>query len=420
MTKQAIRAGVNNRRVPPLRKRISCITSNSTTAIDSKQGKYVQELAFQNYYAALSNEEINPTLSTEADPTVSDPILRQVLYGRTREGIEPTDNDDDSSEGESDPEDVEHGPDATSESDEESDQDSCSEGAESDDDVEEDEGGDNDPEHEQADDTPMEDAPRGDEETGATTPPRYNLRENRYRDYSQRFEAHQFLSTSNASNNLPTERDGMHKYIVGHMMTQMTANAGIRKHGGKAITALLEEFCQLDDKSVFKPLHAKELTTRQKKDALRAINLIKEKRCGRIKGRTCADGRPQRGLYTKEQTASPTVSTDALMLSLMIDALEQRDVATADVTGAYLHADMNDFVVIKLTGDAVGLMCKANPKYQVFTTVEQGQNVLYLQLLKALYGCVQSALLWYDLFVSTLQELGFELNPYDLCVANKG
>ena len=30
----------------------------------------------------------------------------------------------------------------------------------------------------------------------------------------------------------------------------------------------------------------------QKKVSLRAINLIKEKRSGKLKGRTCADGRP--------------------------------------------------------------------------------------------------------------------------------
>jgi hypothetical protein len=32
---------------------------------------------------------------------------------------------------------------------------------------------------------------------------------------------------------------------------------------------------------------------------------------------------------------------------------------------------------------------------------------------------VQSALLWYELFSSTLQGMGYELNPYDTCVANK-
>jgi len=102
----------------------------------------------------------------------------------------------------------------------------------------------------------------------------------------------------------------------------------------------------------------------------------------------------------------------------MIDAKEGRDVATADVEGAYLHADMEDFVILKLAGEAVDIMCQVNPKYKKFVVVEHGKKVLYLQLLKALYGCFQSALLWYELFTSTLVDMGFKLNPYDPCVAN--
>ena len=58
---------------------------------------------------------------------------------------------------------------------------------------------------------------------------------------------------------------------------------------------LFEEFAQLHDKRVFRAIKASDLTNDQKRDALRAINLIKEKRDGRLKGRTCADGRKQRG-----------------------------------------------------------------------------------------------------------------------------
>jgi hypothetical protein len=77
----------------------------------------------------------------------------------------------------------------------------------------------------------------------------------------------------------------------------------------------------------------------------------------------------------------------------MIDAKERRDVATANVEGAYLHADMEDFVFLKLVGEAVDIMCQVNPKYENFVVIENGKKVLYLQLLKALYGCVQYALL---------------------------
>jgi len=142
-------------------------------------------------------------------------------------------------------------------------------------------------------------------------------------------------------------------------------------------------------------------------------------RCRKLKGRTCADGSTQRKYFTKEQTSSPTVSTTTLMLFIIIDVYKKRDATTDDVVGAYLNVDMPDFTVMKLTGDAVDIMCKVNPKYEKFMTIEKGKRVLYLQLLKALYRCVQLALLWYDLFTNTLKEAGFVLNPYDACVANR-
>jgi hypothetical protein len=64
-------------------------------------------------------------------------------------------------------------------------------------------------------------------------------------------------------------------------------------------------------------------------------------------------------------------------------------------------------------------MCSVCDKYQKFVTLEHGKKVLYLRLLKALYGCVVSALLWYELFTGTLKGMGFKLNPYDTFVANK-
>jgi hypothetical protein len=44
--------------------------------------------------------------------------------------------------------------------------------------------------------------------------------------------------------------NNIYKYIFGHIMTQMTATAGIKKHGQAAVDALLQEFCQLDNKDV--------------------------------------------------------------------------------------------------------------------------------------------------------------------------
>ena len=50
---------------------------------------------------------------------------------------------------------------------------------------------------------------------------------------------------------------------------------------------------------------------------------------------------------------------------------------------------------------------------------ETGEPVLYVQLQKALYGCIKSALLFYENIVGDLEAYGFRINPYDPCVANK-
>jgi hypothetical protein len=259
-------------------------------------------------------------------------------------------------------------------------------------------------------------------DTATSVPePHYHLRPSRERSYDHRL-AHQMddPATSKSYTNPTTLlQQSTSRVLTAFVLTQMSAAAGIKIYGQPAVDAILKEFCQLHDKGVFSPHHASSLTHEQRKGSLRAVNLIKEKRTGEIKGRTCADGSVQRDLFSKAETTSPTVSTDALMYTMVIDAKERRDVATADVVGAYLNADMDTFTLMKLTGETVDIMVQVDNKYAEYVSIEKGKPVLYLQLQKALYGCVKSALLWYELFSSTLLDIGFTLNPYDPCVANK-
>ena len=105
-----------------------------------------------------------------------------------------------------------------------------------------------------------------------------------------------------------------------------------------------------------------QLTPEMKRKALRVINVIKKKRCGKIKGRTCADGSSQRKYVPREEASSPTIALESLMALLMINAHEERDVAIFDVPGAYLHADIGGkFVLLKIEGEFVDIMCDVNP-----------------------------------------------------------
>ena len=51
--------------------------------------------------------------------------------------------------------------------------------------------------------------------------------------------------------------------------------------------------------------------------------------------------------------------------------------------------------------------------------MEDGEAILYVQILKALYGCLRSALLFYNRLVKDLESMGFELNIYDHFVTKK-
>jgi len=86
---------------------------------------------------------------------------------------------------------------------------------------------------------------------------------------------------------------------------------------------------------------------------------VVEKRDGKIKARAVADGRSQIP-YTEEETYSPMVKLESIMLNAFIDAHEGRYVATVDIKGAFLKgkAPDNMELIVKMTGELSQIMCK--------------------------------------------------------------
>jgi hypothetical protein len=147
---------------------------------------------------------------------------------------------------------------------------------------------------------------------------------------------------------------------------------------------------------------------------------LTKKHCGRIKARGCADGRKQRETTRKEDASAPTVSVEAVMFSATIDAMEGRDVATVDIPGAFMQADIDEVVHVKFEGETAEMLVKLDPKlHWKYVKDENGKTVLHVELLKALCGTLKAALLFWKLLSSKLTSWGFEINPCDWCVANK-
>ena len=74
-----------------------------------------------------------------------------------------------------------------------------------------------------------------------------------------------------------------------------------------------------------------------------------------------------------------------------------------------------------LRGKLAQLMIKTAPEiYKKHATTDRNGNIiLYVRLIKALYGIMQASLLYYTKTIENLQDKGFVLNPYYPCVANK-
>ena len=60
----------------------------------------------------------------------------------------------------------------------------------------------------------------------------------------------------------------------------------------------------------------------------------------KIKERGCDDGRKKRGYLGRDKTSAPTITSEALVLTFLIDIIECRHVATVDTPGAFMQADM--------------------------------------------------------------------------------
>ena len=174
-----------------------------------------------------------------------------------------------------------------------------------------------------------------------------------------------------------------HQKLINVCFTQMSAKNGIKTYKERAVAAMLKEYKQLEDMAVFRPQDPKLLSKTQKRQALQAVNLIKEKRNGTINGRTCAEGRPQQSSISREESTLPTISLQVLLASLIISAYEIRAVHTFDVPGAYLQSPLpkGNVIFMKFEGELADIMCDVKPEYKDTVTFENGKNVLYVKVL---------------------------------------
>jgi hypothetical protein len=206
-----------------------------------------------------------------------------------------------------------------------------------------------------------------------------------------------------------------------HLSAYVVAiDRAISQFGSKAVESIHKELTSVHKKRVFRQVMLHHLTDSQRRSIIRSKMFLKEKffpdgTFDKLKCRIVAGGDMQdRGEYGEDETSSPTVNLSSVYLVLSVAAREGRKVGSADVGTAYLNAGILKAVYMRIDKRLAQMLAELFPDdYKL-----DKDGCIYVKLQKALYGCVESAKLWYDEVSSTLKGLGFEANPHDPCVFN--
>ena len=135
----------------------------------------------------------------------------------------------------------------------------------------------------------------------------------------------------------------------------------------------------------------------------------------KLKARLVAGGHMQvtsELLY--EQIHSPTASLPHLFIVACLAARDKAHIKTIDIAGAYLNANIASHKIDPILSE---FLVDIDPS--TYRPLVRNNGKIVVQLQKALYGCVESAKLWYDLLTSSLISDGYAQVPSDPCVFMK-
>ena len=134
-----------------------------------------------------------------------------------------------------------------------------------------------------------------------------------------------------------------------------------------------------------------------------------------VKARMCSNGSTQRAyILRKEATVSTKVLEDIITTGV-IDAGQERDVMTLDTPNAFLQTDIaldGDNIIMNIRGKLVDILIEICPVvYDKYVRYEGEQKILYIRMLKALWGIIVSSILYYKKSRKYIEGIGFEVNP---------
>ena len=202
---------------------------------------------------------------------------------------------------------------------------------------------------------------------------------------------------------------------------KLSIREAIKKLGIEAVRSVVKEMLQLHNMGTFTGKLMEELTEEEILSIISSSTFLKDKYTAQglfEKARLVGGGHQQDKTIYPNNT-SPTATTSSLFIVASIAATEGRAVATVDFPGAFLHSRMPDDeppVYMRLNKFEAKVLVEIDKSYDKYL---RKNGTMIVKLNRALYGCVQSARLWYNKLSKDLESLGFKPNAHDMCVFNR-
>ncbi len=167
--------------------------------------------------------------------------------------------------------------------------------------------------------------------------------------------------------------------VWGCLMTQHNLKPGLRKFGDKGAKAAMDKLTQLHIMDTWMAMDPLKITQEDRMRALSLLLFLKEKRTGKIKGRVCINGAPQREYTPKEEAVLPTVLTELTFITAAIVAKEKRKVRCYDIPSVFVNTNVDEDVLMVLRGELANMMVQIAPQvYRKHITVDRiGMPILF-------------------------------------------
>ena len=187
----------------------------------------------------------------------------------------------------------------------------------------------------------------------------------------------------------------------------------------KVVEAIEKEIKNMIDMGVFGPVEKG--SDIPKKMVIPSMFFLKDKGNSdniELKGRFVGGGhRQDETIY--ERNSSPTTSPQTIFITLADAAEKKKSILIGDVPCAYLHAPRGDLpkVYVRLNKEMTAALIKLCPE---FASMVQEDGTIIVEILKGLYGLIESGHTWYNHLTAFLISIGFTVCQFDKCVFKKG